>query len=42
MADNDLSDDQIQQLLKDAEMRMRSTKQVILNDEEATKISLPT
>ncbi|PQE16563.1 hypothetical protein CJF30_00003258 [Rutstroemia sp. NJR-2017a BBW] len=42
MADNDLSDDQIQQLLKDAENRMRSTKQVILTDEDATKISLPT
>ncbi|ESZ99455.1 hypothetical protein SBOR_0217 [Sclerotinia borealis F-4128] len=41
MADNDLSDIQIQQLLKDAEERMRNTKQVITSDDGSTKFSLP-
>ncbi|KAI9646939.1 dTDP-fucopyranose mutase [Ciborinia camelliae] len=41
MADNDLSDIQIQQLLKDAEERMRNAKQVIVSDDSSTKFSLP-
>ncbi|CAD6439615.1 11068252-94a7-42a9-ad6d-ea5fa3bdeb1b [Sclerotinia trifoliorum] len=41
MADNDLSDDQIQQLLRDAEERMRNAKQVIISDDSSSKFSLP-
>lgn len=41
MADNDLSDVQIEQLLKDAEERMRNAKQVIVSDDSSTKFSLP-
>ncbi|QSZ34831.1 hypothetical protein DSL72_007690 [Monilinia vaccinii-corymbosi] len=41
MAGNDLYDIQIQQLLKDAEERMRNAKQVLINDDSSTKFSLP-
>ncbi|RAL60193.1 hypothetical protein DID88_000815 [Monilinia fructigena] len=35
------SDTEIQQLLKDAEERMRNAKQVIVNDDSSTKFPLP-